>query len=197
MFSRSTFRVLTVTALCAGAVAVLGPASTAAAHRRHRHRPPAHASTCPGAAARPVASNSSLVREAVLCALNRERANRGLPRLVLSSQLSLAAEHHAVDMVRRQYFAHESPEGRDVVDRLTRVGYIATGWWMVGENLGWGTEELASPQRMTMAWMHSPAHRSNILDRGYRELGIAVVLGVPTAGGGLGATYVTEFGVRR
>jgi uncharacterized protein YkwD len=144
-----------------------------------------------------VAANLSLVRQAVLCALDRERAIRGVPRLVVNARLSLAAERHAVDMVRRQYFAHESPEGRDVVDRLMRAGYISTGWWMVGENLGWGTEEFASPQRMTTAWMHSPAHRSNILDRRYRELGIAVVLGVPTAVGGIGATYATDFGVRR
>jgi hypothetical protein len=45
------------------------------------------------------------------------------------------------------------------------------------------------------AWMNSPGHRSNILQRQYRQIGFGVIAGNPTAKDGAGATYVTEFGV--
>jgi uncharacterized protein YkwD len=44
--------------------------------------------------------------------------------------------------------------------------------------------------------MDSPGHRANILKRGYRDLGVGVVLGVPVSGAA-GATYTVDFGVRR
>ena len=42
--------------------------------------------------------------------------------------------------------------------------------------------------------MHSPGHRRNVLDGGFREIGIGIAVGSPT--GGAGATYVNEFGSR-
>ena len=45
------------------------------------------------------------------------------------------------------------------------------------------------------AWMHSPGHRANILQREYRQIGFGVIPGNPNASDGAGATYVTEFGV--
>jgi uncharacterized protein YkwD len=43
--------------------------------------------------------------------------------------------------------------------------------------------------------MRSPGHRRNILTRGFREIGIAIVDGAPVGGVGDAATYATEFGV--
>jgi uncharacterized protein YkwD len=42
--------------------------------------------------------------------------------------------------------------------------------------------------------MHSAGHRRNILDPGYRDLGIGIALRAPS--GHSGATYVNEFGRR-
>jgi len=42
--------------------------------------------------------------------------------------------------------------------------------------------------------MASPAHRRNILTRGFREIGVAVVQGAPVRGFTQAATYATEFG---
>jgi len=46
--------------------------------------------------------------------------------------------------------------------------------------------------------MHSPEHRANILNPGFREVGVGVVPGVPApaAGGLAGATYTADFGSR-
>ena len=98
-------------------------------------------------------------------------------------------------MVAHQYFDHNGPDGRDVVDRIRAVGYMLEGRrWTVGENLAWGTGTLATPKAIMVAWMntqgppreHPPAgvprdrlrrdHRQPALDR--RQ----------------GATYTNDFG---
>ncbi len=70
--------------------------------------------------------------------------------------------------------------------------------WTVGENLAWAGGYYARPREVVSMWMHSPPHRANILNRHFRDVGIAVALGAPvrraTPGGA--ATYGSEFGVR-
>ena len=44
--------------------------------------------------------------------------------------------------------------------------------------------------------MHSPGHRANILNPGFREIGIGVVTGAPEPGVENAATYATSFGHR-
>ena len=73
-------------------------------------------------------------------------------------------------MVDLKFFAHESPDGIDVVDRVTSAGYLRAneGGWVVGENLAWAQGNLASPRNVLQAWMDSPGHRHNILTPSFR-----------------------------
>ncbi len=104
---------------------------------------------------------------------------------------------HSLDMVDRQYFGHVSKSGRDVVDRLTRTGYLGGAQtWAVGENLAWGSGSRSTPRRIVKAWMGSPGHRHNILNARFREIGIGVVSGTPANRAERGATYTTTFGTR-
>jgi uncharacterized protein YkwD len=59
--------------------------------------------------------------------------------------------------------------------------------------------DAATPATIVRAWMHSPGHRANILNRRFREIGIGVASGAPVRDGAAksGATYATEFGLRR
>jgi uncharacterized protein YkwD len=45
--------------------------------------------------------------------------------------------------------------------------------------------------------MHSPPHRANILDPGFRDAGVGVARGFPLGGGGAAATYTVDFGARK
>ena len=91
------------------------------------------------------------------------------------------------------FFAHEAPDGTDVVDRLTAAGYIRLGsGWEVGENLAWAQGVPASPRNVVKAWMESPGHKANVLTRSYREIGIGIVLGTPK--GGPDGSTTTNFG---
>src|SRR5438477_162532 len=74
---------------------------------------------------------------------------------------------------------------------LPGAGYV------IGENLAWGTLNLATPEAIVAAWVASPGHLANILEAEYRDTGIGVVAQVPSSlsGGEPGATYAQEFGV--
>ena len=84
-----------------------------------------------------------------------------------------------------------------MVDRILKADYVGDGeGWMLGENLAWGTGSLGTPRGAMKAWMKSPGHKANILKRGFHELGVGIVAGVPGSDDA-GATYTVDFGVRR
>jgi uncharacterized protein YkwD len=137
------------------------------------------------------------INDATLCLLNRERTSRGRRKLSVNGRLAAAARAHAVDMVKRHYFDHTAPGGVSFVRRIMRRDYAQPGdGWRVGENLAWGSHDLATPRMIVRSWMNSPGHRANILNGNFREIGIGVARGAPEAGVGRAATYATEFGAR-
>src|ERR671915_1133263 len=155
------------------------------------------ARACPSANAMPAKAAKRTMVRATLCTLNAQRERHGLRPLKLNKRLSKAARRHARDMVRRDYFAHDSLGGGTFVDRIRRSGYLNDAHrWTVGENLAWGSNERSAPRAITAMWMDSPGHRANILSSAFREVGIGFAVGAPGASGP-SATYVTEFGTKR
>lgn len=147
--------------------------------------PPPASAACPDEPAR-----------AVVCEINRERAERGLTTVEPVDRLADAAREHAHDMVQRQYFSHVTPEGETPASRLWAAGYVGPRWhWHVGEVLAWGRGRLASPAATVDAWMRSRSHRQVLLQRDFRQVGVGVADGDPFAGGG--TTYAAELGARR
>jgi uncharacterized protein YkwD len=156
----------------------------------------AGASDCANADLQPDAGNLPTISDATFCLLNAERTTRGLTALKPDRQLQRAALLHGGDMVAHQYFAHGGRDGSKPAERIRAAGYLSSGGaWRIGENLAWGTGDLATPRSIMAAWMASPGHRANILLPQYRQIGFGVIAGNPNAKDGAGATYVTEFGV--
>jgi uncharacterized protein YkwD len=141
------------------------------------------------------AAPESNVRSAVRCLVNTTRIRHGLRPLRPSARLNLAADRHSADMVARGYFAHVTPEGKSVADRVRETGYLGGSQdWALGEDIGWGTSTLATAAAIFDAWMRSPPHRRVILDREFRQIGVGVARGVPVPGQGDGATFVLDLG---
>jgi uncharacterized protein YkwD len=157
--------------------------------------------TCPGAAAVPTARTLDDARDATMCLVNRERTRRGLRALRTNGTLQSSASAYARDMVRREFFAHVSPSGETLTERIkddTRYLAQARGW-QIGENLAWGTGTLATPGQIVAGWMASPPHRANILNAGFREMGMGIALGAPVAAATAASgavTYANQFGRR-
>lgn len=102
-----------------------------------------------------------------LTALNNDRAKHGVKPLAFSAELTALAESYAGDMMARQFFAHNNPEGLTPFDRMNRAGIR---YRYAGENLAINdTIELAQT-----AFMNSPTHRDNVLNPNYTEVGIGV-----------------------
>jgi uncharacterized protein YkwD len=181
------------------AVALFAPA-TSVADGKKQHRAPAIAKVaqdCADADLEPTGDNLGRIRSAILCLHNQIRAEHGLPRLRENKRLRKAGIGHSRQMVAKRFFDHTTPSGVTMVDRILRARYVREDdGWMLGENLAWGTGSFATPRGAVQAWMESPGHRANILKRGYRDLGVGVVIGVPVSGAA-GATYTVDFGVRR
>jgi uncharacterized protein YkwD len=102
---------------------------------------------------------------AVVRVINSFRATNGAPPLRVGPALTRAARSHSADMVRRGYFDHGP-----FVQRLRRFGVRAP---YVGENLASGTKPLSAAAIVQM-WIASPPHRQNLLDRGFRLIGVGV-----------------------
>ncbi len=157
------------------------------------------ATPCENTELTPEPANLALVRAAVLCLVNHERAAHGESPLALNPDLQQAAEAHAEELVRLNYFAHVSPSGLTPVQRIRETGYLPgpSFGYVIGENLAWGTLSLATAQSIVSAWIASPGHLANILEAQYQDTGVAVYPAVPPSlgGGQSGATYAQEFGV--
>ena len=126
-----------------------------------------------------------------LCLINADRTAHGLKPLRFSRKLSRAALRHAQDMAAKGYFGHDEPSGRTLFDRARRAGYLrGSSCWRVSENLGWGRGPGGTPAAIETGWMGSPLHRDNILNGGFRHVGIAILQNDETGG----ITYVIDFG---
>ena len=90
-----------------------------------------------------------------------------------STKLHAAAMKKVQDMFLKQYFAHVSPDGRQASDLASDQNYE---YIAIGENLALGNFE--NDKILVQAWMDSPGHRANILDRRFREIGVAAARGI-------------------
>jgi len=95
-----------------------------------------------------------------------------------------AAARHAQDMLDRDYFEHDTPEGLDPTARAALLGYSGS----VGENLSTGGSTGPIDQIDHVVERHdelfrSSSHRINLMDGRYREAGPAVRFGLFTTGG--------------
>ena len=173
-------------ALLAAAVAALAAPAGAQAS--------AQDAACPDADNVPTAGTIAQASQATLCLLNNERAAAGLHPVAETPGLTQPSAAYSARMVAENFFAHVSPDGGSLVDRLTAARYIAPdGDWTVGENIAWGEGELGTPRNIVVAWMNSPGHRHNILTGEFTEIGIGIALGTP-GNPSWGATYTTDFG---
>jgi uncharacterized protein YkwD len=131
-------------------------------------------------AAGPVSASQRMANEAVVLQLiNQARTQRGLAPLHVQAALRRAALAHSREMMDREYFSHASPGGASCGSRARRAGYATSGCrsWSVSEAIGWGTGSLGTPHAIFSSWMRSAYHRSIILGRRWRDVGVGCISG--------------------
>lgn len=102
---------------------------------------------------------------------NKERTANGEAPLAYNPALAHAAYLKAQDMFAKHYWAHVAPDGTTPWSWFKDVGY---NYQAAGENLA---KNFPTAQATTVAWMASPEHRQNILNKNYQDVGYAVLDG--------------------
>jgi uncharacterized protein YkwD len=129
---------------------------------------------CPGQ------SDPARAASALTCLTGNARTFHGLATIKVSNPLMAAATAKAQDMVICGY-GHTAC-GRASNYWIKNKGYAGR---CSGENIAMGQR---TPRDVFVAWMNSAGHRANILNKTYREIGVAQV------GSAKGRMWVMELG---
>jgi uncharacterized protein YkwD len=156
--------------------------------------PASSALACPYAGTAPANLTSAQAEESVTCLVNKARRGHHARRLTWDPGLQAAAQGHSASMDSGNFFGHG-----DTLGRIRATGYLGgASAWQVGENIHWGTGGQGTPKATVARWMRSPSHRSTMLSRRFRNIGVGVAMGSPLGGGGGNtAIYTADFGLSR
>ncbi|WP_426752437.1 CAP domain-containing protein [Myxococcus sp. Y35] len=98
--------------------------------------------------------------------INALRRAHGVPELSPDAVLERVALDYSTRMAKEGFFAHIAPDGSTLAKRLPSTArYVRAG-----ENLGLA----AGPLAAHFGIEHSPGHRRNLLDPGFRYMGVGV-----------------------
>jgi uncharacterized protein YkwD len=109
--------------------------------------------------------NLPSARTAVVHLTNLRRAVKGCKPLKFSKRLTTAAQRHATDMSKQDYFSHTSLNGTTWDQRIERAGWKKPA----GENIAYG---FASATEVLQGWWESPGHKRNLLDCKFKYIGV-------------------------
>lgn len=111
---------------------------------------------------------SAITQQNLVNLINQARGDNNLPPITFDSKLNEAANFKINDMLTNNYFEHTSPIGITPWFWLKKTGY---DYAFAGENLA---IDFFQTEDVFAAWMQSPAHRANILNPNFNEIGLAV-----------------------
>lgn len=97
--------------------------------------------------------------------LNNVRIDTGVGAVRYDARLDAAAQGHADDMIARNYFRHDSPEGDYVEDRVLAQGYDAEDY---GENIA---ANQRTAQEALDGWQDSTSHNEMMTSDSFEDFG--------------------------
>jgi uncharacterized protein YkwD len=106
--------------------------------------------------------------EQLLALANQARAAAGARPLQWDPTLAVAAQKHCLRMAAEGPISHRYPGELDVSERAGQAG---AHFSLIEENVAVGS----TPAQIHEEWMHSPGHRTNLLNPAVDRVGIAVV----------------------
>lgn len=107
--------------------------------------------------------------EQLLALANESRAAHGAGRLNWDPELAMAARQHCLRMAAEGPISHQYRGEPNVSDRAGQAG---AHFSLIEENVAIGPDAAAIHEE----WMHSPGHRTNLLNPDVDRMGAAVVV---------------------
>lgn len=114
-------------------------------------------------------STLSAQEQSLLAAINAARAAHGAPPLRVGARLQRAADAHSAAMARSGSFTHGN-----WYQRLRAHGVRGR---TLGETIAWGAGSYGTAQAIVSMWLASPSHRTTMLGRGFRWVGVGIATG--------------------
>jgi hypothetical protein len=112
---------------------------------------------------------ADLNAQKIIALTNDIRQQYGLSPLKENPLLDAAAKQKAEDMFQNNYFSHFSPTGVSPWYWINKSGY---NYHYAGENLAMN---FIDSEEVVRAWLNSPGHRENLLNKNYQDIGLAVL----------------------
>lgn len=131
---------------------------------------------------------TEISRESLLFSTNSQRQQNSVGSLALNAKLNSAAQAKADDMVARNYWSHNTPDGQAPWVFFSNAGY---SYQKAGENLAYG---FATSSDTVSGWMNSPSHRDNLLDSNFSEVGFGYANSSNFNGSGPETVVVAMYG---
>lgn len=119
----------------------------------------------------PILENVKTIENEVVRLTNQQRTKYGLPPLQIDWQLARVARYKSVDMRDKNYFSHQSPT---YGSPFTMIKNFGISYRTAAENIAAGQQ---TPQEVVNAWMNSPGHRANILNKNFTHIGVGYAKG--------------------
>lgn len=133
-------------------------------------------------------TSSDYSHSALLDSTNQQRLAANQSELTIDPLLTAAAQAKANDMAARNYWSHDTPDGKAPWAFISAAGY---NYELAGENLAYGFN---GAEEAVIGWMNSPGHRANILNASYQNVGFGVVTSPNYQGRGEQTIVVAEYG---
>lgn len=105
--------------------------------------------------------------ETVLSLINEERKAQGITPLQIDDLLNSTAQTKATDMVKNNYFSHESPTYGSPFEMMQNAGIT---YRTAGENIAGNP----SVENAVKSWLASESHKQNLLSNAYNYIGIGI-----------------------
>lgn len=139
-------------------------------------------------------SQANAYEQYMLELINAERARVGAQPLAFDGDLNESAEDHSAWMIATDTLSHTGANGSSAGDRMKAAGYSFTGSWAWAENIAWMSTRAPSGFQDEVLQLHtnlmnSSGHRTNLLNDGYREIGVGFEVGQY---GSLEGAFVTQ-----
>lgn len=114
----------------------------------------------------PVVTTPVEAQDSLLTYINQERVIAKVSMVKSNYLLDKTAKIKACDMVKKNYWSHQDPDGNFSWEMIRKNGYK---WRAVGENVA---RDFKTNQGIVGAWMKSPTHKKVMLDSRYKDAGI-------------------------
>lgn len=134
-----------------------------------------------------IEAQDNITLQSVYKAVNKERSENGLDSLKIDSDLEESACLKADDILKNQYWSHNSPTGVEPWKWFKDAEY---DFDFAGENLAEGYE---TTKVLFEEWTNSPSHEANIIGD-FEDIGVCIRSGV--LNGKQTTLVVNHFGTR-